>query len=146
MRVYAGAYAIDCPVSSFIFMTTLFLSLFLGFCKRYGEVSSKQQRTRLNLREYTPQLLDVYVGITATLTIMSYALYTLEGRTISSFSSNRLVYSIFFVVYGILRYVYMLHVKKNVDDPTENLYRDKTLMATCILFVLYWVALYLKII
>ena len=116
LRVYAGAYAIEVPVSSFIFMATLFLSLFLGFTKRKGELIRSGSEGRAVLEKYSLKVIDQYIIISATLTIMCYALYTLEPSTIARFSTNRLIYSVIFVIYGMFRYVYIL-------DKDEKLMR-----------------------
>ena len=146
LRVYAGAYAIEVPVSSFIFMTTLFLALFLGFTKRKSELLKSGIHTRQVLAKYSEAMVNQYIIITATLTIMCYALYTLEPQTLNRFDTNRLIYSVIFVVYGMFRYIYILNSSSDADDPTENLFKDKGLMLACILFVVYVLAIFLKII
>ncbi len=145
LRVYAGAYAIDVPVSSFIFMATLFLSLFLGFTKRKGELMRRGSDGRAVLEQYPLKVIDQYIIISATLTIMCYALYTLEPSTIARFSTNRLIYSVIFVIYGMFRYVYILDKDESIEDPTDGLYKDKGLIGVCILYVLYVLAIFAEI-
>lgn len=146
LRVYAGAYAIGVPVSSFIFMTTLFLSLFLGFTKRKAELSGTGSQTRKVLRVYSEAMINQYIIISAALTIMCYALYTLEPSTIARFETNRLIYSIVFVIYGIFRYIAILDGNENIEDPTENLLKDKGLISACALYVLYVFLLFINLI
>ena len=146
LRVYAGAYAIGVPVSSFIFMTTLFLSLFLGFTKRKAELIRSGSEGREVLEKYSKEMVNQYIVISVALTIMCYALYTLEPSTIARFSTNRLIYSVIFVIYGMFRYIYILDKDENVEDPTESLYRDKGLMGVCILYVLYVLAIFAEIV
>lgn len=146
LRVYAGAYAIFVPVSSFIFMTTLFLSLFLAFTKRKGEMSKTGEQGREVLQFYNPTNINYYILMTATLTIMSYGLYTVEPITIERFGTNRLVYSLVFVIYGMFRYLYILDIKENSEDPTENLFRDPGLLAVCLIYVAYILSIFLEII
>ena len=146
LRVYAGAYAIGVPVSSFIFMTTLFLSLFLGFTKRKAELIRSGSEGREVLEKYSKEMVNQYIVISVALTIMCYALYTLEPSTIARFSTNRLIYSVIFVIYGMFRYIYILDKDENVEDPTESLYRDKGLMGACILYVLYVLAIFAEIV
>ena len=146
LRVYAGAYAIEVPVSSFIFMTTLFLALFLGFTKRKSELLKSGSHTRQVLAKYSEAMVNQYIIITATLTIMCYALYTLEPQTLNRFDTNRLIYSVIFVVYGMFRYIYILNSSSDADDPTENLFKDRGLMLACVLFVTYVLAIFLKIV
>ena len=112
LRVYAGAYAIGVPVSSFIFMTTLFLSLFLGFTKRKAELIRSGSEGREVLEKYSKEMVNQYIVISVALTIMCYALYTLEPSTIARFSTNRLIYSVIFVIYGMFRYFYIFLIAK----------------------------------
>ena len=145
LRVYAGAYAIGVPVSSYIFMTTLFLSLFLGFSKRLSE-AAKHKETRQVLQLYSLEGLKAYALITAALTIMSYALYTLEAATLERFETNRMIYSVVFVVYGIFHYLNIITTPSSEEDPTENLYRDKPLFLTCLAYLVYVFLIFVKII
>lgn len=131
LRVYAGAYAIDVSVSSFLFMTTFFLALFLAFSKRKSELSKTGETTRSVLKKYSAEIINQYMIISAGLTILCYSLYTLEPNTIEHFGTNRLIYSVFFVTYGIFRYMYLLNFLGEIEDPTEAVYADKGLFLTC---------------
>ena len=146
LRVYAGAYAIGVPVSSYIFMTTLFISLFLGFTKRKIELSHSGTITREVLKNYSDNMVTQYIVISVALTIMCYALYTLEPSTIERFGTNRLIYSVIFVLYGMFRYLYILDQHEDVEDPTENVLTDKGLIAVCILYVAYILGIFTHII
>lgn len=146
LRVYTGAYAIGVPVSSYIFMTTLFLSLFLGFTKRKMELLHSGTTTRKVLQNYSESMVNQYIVISIALTIMCYALYTLEPTTIEHFGTNRLIYSVIFVIYGMFRYLYILDKHSEVEDPTENVLKDKGLIGACAAFVLYVVAIFTNIV
>lgn len=146
LRVYAGAYAIQVPVSGFIFMTTLFLSLFLGFTKRKAELMGTKEKTRAVLKNYSLQNIDQFILISATLTIVSYALYTLEPTTVERFGSNSLIFSCLFVVYGIFRYISLLFSSASCEDPTENLFQDRGLLITCVGYVIYLMFVFVHII
>lgn len=137
LRVYAGAYAIDVQVSSFLFMTTFFLALFLAFSKRKSELCKTGELTRSVLKKYSAEIINQYIIITAGLTILCYSLYTLEPHTVERFGSNRLIYSVFFVTYGIFRYMYLLNFLEEIEDPTEAIYEDKGLFLTCVGFCVY---------
>ncbi len=145
LRVYAGAYAIHEPVSSFIFMTTLFLSLFLGFAKRKGELLRHGTASRTVLKKYGKEMLNAYLAVTMALTIMSYALWTMETNTKANLGTHRMIYSIVFVVFGMFWYVYILDKYNGSEDPTENLYKDKALLLTCCTFVGYVLLLFLNV-
>lgn len=137
LRVYAGAYAIDVQVSSFLFMTTFFLALFLAFSKRKAELCKSGETTREVLKKYSAEIINQYIIISAGLTILCYSLYTLEPHTIEHFGTNRLIYSVFFVTYGIFRYIYLLNFLEEIEDPTEAIYADKGLFLTCAGFCAY---------
>lgn len=146
LRVYAGAYAIGVPVSSFIFMATLFLSLFLAFTKRKAELLSSGDRARAVLKMYSLEIINQYIVIAAALTILCYALYTLEPSTLARFDTNRLIYSVILVIYGMFRYIYVLDRPESSEDPTENLFKDKGLIGVCVLYVAYVLAIFMNII
>lgn len=146
LRVYAGAYAISVPVSSYIFMTTLFVSLFLGFTKRKMELQNSGATTRKVLKSYSDNMVTQYIVISVALTIMCYALYTLEPSVIARFATNRLIYSVIFVIYGMFRYLYILDKYKDVEDPTENVLTDRGLIAICVLYVLYVLAIFVGVV
>lgn len=146
LRVYAGAYAIDVEVSSFLFMTTFFLSLFLAFSKRKAELSKTGEETRAVLKKYSVEIINQYIIISAGLTILCYSLYTLEPHTIEHFGTNRLIYSVFFVTYGIFRYMYLLNFLEEIEDPTEAVYSDKGLFLTCLGFCLYIFLILFKVV
>lgn len=137
LRVYAGAYAIEVQVSSFLFMTTFFLALFLAFSKRKSELTKTGESTRAVLKKYSAEIINQYIIISAGLTILCYSLYTLEPKTIEHFGTNRLIYSVFFVTYGIFRYMYLLNFLEEIEDPTEAVYADKGLFLTCLGFCGY---------
>ena len=142
LRVYAGAYAVGVTVSSFLFLVMLFVSLFLAFGKRKSELS---KRTRRVLSGYKKETIDKYLTLLAGAVIVSYALYTLDPNTLLKFG-NRLIYSVIFVVYGIFRYMAELDKSDSYDDPTDNLYKDKMLIATCVILVSYIVLIAANII
>ncbi|MCL2748723.1 MAG: UbiA prenyltransferase family protein [Alphaproteobacteria bacterium] len=136
LRVYAGAYAIGVPVSSYLFMVTLFLSLFLAFGKRKAELAKQDRGTRKALDGYAIGTVEKYLVILAGAVIISYALYTLDANTIARFG-NRLIYSVVFVMLGMFQYQAQLDKSGDFDDPTDNLYKDKILVAICATYAAY---------
>lgn len=146
LRLYAGAYAIGVPVSHFIFLTTLFLALFLGFSKRKVEMLGTHHKTRDVLKYYTLANINCFTVIAAGMVIIFYALYTIEPRTIARFGTDKLIYSIVFVVYGVFRYFQILDRPENTEDPTENLLKDFGLLSVCFLYVVYVVLIFMKVI
>ena len=94
-------------------------------------------KARKVLQHYALCNIDTYITITAALTIISYALYTVEPETVIRFGSNAPVYTIILVVYGVFRYLYILDKTAPLEDPTENLLKDKGLLGVCFIYVIY---------
>jgi 4-hydroxybenzoate polyprenyltransferase len=139
LRIYAGAYAIGAIVSGYMFMVTLFISMFLALGKRKAELAKLGVATRRSLAGYKTAAIDQYITLFAAAVIISYSLYALDQDTVSRFG-NALIYSVVFVIYGICRYMAELDGSANYDDPTDNLYRDKSLMLVCAAYAAYVIA------
>ncbi|GHS88624.1 decaprenyl-phosphate phosphoribosyltransferase [Campylobacterota bacterium] len=144
LRVYAGAYAIGVTVSSYLYLTMLFLSMFLAFGKRKSEILRISAVSRKSLEGYSVAIIDKYLSILCSAVIISYALYTMDANIIARFDTNRLIYSEIFIVYGMLRYLGELERSSDFDDPTDNLYRDKPLIAVGFLYAIYILLLFTK--
>jgi 4-hydroxybenzoate polyprenyltransferase len=148
LRVLAGAYAIDVPVSGWILLCTLFIALFLGFAKRRSELVQHAESGRVSERKvlqlYSVDFIDQMLTIAAAGTVICYALYTVAPRTVEVFGTDKLIYTTIFVVYGILRYLYLIHMTDSTESPTAAVTHDGPIIATvvlwvgaCILFI-YW--------
>jgi 4-hydroxybenzoate polyprenyltransferase len=146
LRVVAGGIAVQVPSSHWILTTTIFLSLFLGFGKRKGEIAlsvgCSNDDSRPVLRNYSVQLLDQFLVVCATASIMSYALFALSDYTFARFGTRNLVYTTPFVIFGIFRYFYLIEFTNFYENPTEALFTDRPLM----LSILLWVACVVTII
>lgn len=132
LRVIGGADAIHVEATGWIVVTTFFLSLFLGFGKRRGEMLHLEHRGsghRQVLGRYDPDLLDQIVVSTGTIAIISYALYTLDAGVAAKFGTNKLFYTVPFVAYGVFRYIHLLRESKDAD-PTEVVTSDKGIILT----------------
>jgi 4-hydroxybenzoate polyprenyltransferase len=139
LRVITGAEAIGVEFSSWLVLCTFMLALFLGFGKRRHELVLLEQNANSHrpiLGEYSPQFLDIMMAIVTAATVMSYLLYTMDPETIARFHSRRLIYSGVFVLYGIFRYLYLIHQKSSGGNPTDMLYRDRSLFVAVVLWVL----------
>ncbi len=126
MRVAAGALAIDVAVSNWILVCTLLLALFLALSKRRHELSlleSQADRHRQSLRDYSPYLLDQMIGVATSATLVTYLIFTLSAETVAKFGSN-MVLTVPFVLYGIFRYLYLVHAKDGGGRPEETLLTD----------------------
>jgi 4-hydroxybenzoate polyprenyltransferase len=133
LRVLGGAAAINVPVSSWMVLTAIFISLFLAISKRRGELSQvintdNIEKQRKVLKEYSIQFADQLNTIAAAGTIISYALYTVSERTVTIFGTEKLVYTTPFVIYGIFRYMYLMHKKNMGESPTSIVTKDIPIM------------------
>jgi 4-hydroxybenzoate polyprenyltransferase len=143
LRVVAGAEAIDVPVSNWLYLCTLCLALFLGFCKRRHELlllEGDATAHRANLADYSPALLDQVIGITTAMTLVSYALYTMSSDTIAKFGTDNLKLTIPFVFYGVFRYLYLVYKKSQGGSPERILLSDNPMRWTVALYALVVVA------
>lgn len=140
LRVVAGAFAIDVSVSSWMIITTIFISLFLGISKRRAELSGPNQenleKQRKVLSDYDVAFVDQMNTIAATGTIISYALYTVSEKAIQSFHSEMLIYTTPFVIYGIFRYLFLLHKKNLGESPTQIVTRDIPIIINSLIWLI----------
>lgn len=133
IRVIIGAIAIDVTTSQWIIATTFAVSLVLGFGKRRHELLSLKNDAaehREILGEYTSQLLNIMICISASITAVSYMFYTME----SGFS--QLLYTFPLVLYALFRYLYLVYDKNKGGKPEEDLIGDKGIIITVILWCL----------
>ena len=128
LRVYAGAVAISVPVSSWMFVTTLCLALYLAAVKRRQELVQTTQEGRAVLQKYTVSLVDRYAEMSATGALLFYSLFVMNARP-------EMVMTIPFVLFGLFRYWYVGEVLEEGESPTDALFADKQLMVT----VLGWI-------
>ncbi len=137
LRALAGAVAIGVAFSHWLLICTLLLALFLALAKRRQELTllaeGAAQHRRI-LGEYSPYLLDQMIAVVTASTVVSYALYTLAPETVSRFGTDRLVWTLPFVLYGILRYLYLVHQKEVGGNPTEVLLNDRPILVTVALW------------
>ena len=125
MRVYAGAVAISVPVSSWMFVTTLCLALYLAAIKRRQELTQTSQEGRKVLENYSISLVDRYAEMAATGALLFYSLFVMNARP-------EMVFTIPFVLFGLFRYWYVAEIQKGGESPTDALLNDKQLMITVV--------------
>lgn len=139
LRILVGTAGVGIAPSQWLLLCGLMVTLFLGFAKRRAEllVAVEQgSRTRKVLVQYDAPLLDVMIAITATSTVITYGLYTVNAETIRIHGTSYLIYTLPFVLYGIMRYIFRLHHHRRGEDPARELFTDPHLIAT----VLGWAA------
>jgi 4-hydroxybenzoate polyprenyltransferase len=139
MRLVAGAAAVDVRPSIWLLLCGGLLALYLGFAKRRHELlllGGGSHSHRAVLAKYNTPFLDQLSVVLLSVTIVSYIMYTLESETSQLVGNDALTYSTAFVLYGVLRYLYLVH--RNADgNPTETLLTDRPLMAAVVLWGLY---------
>ncbi|GIV19532.1 MAG: decaprenyl-phosphate phosphoribosyltransferase [Armatimonadota bacterium] len=136
LRALAGAVAIDVNISGWLLACTTLLALFLGFCKRRQEIITLGEEAvnhRVTLGEYSVGLLDQFISIVSSATIITYALYTIQSTTAAQ--HENLKYTIPLVMYGIFRYLYLVHRKDLGGAPEQVLLEDRGIQATIFLWI-----------
>ena len=139
LRVVGGALLINVPTSEWLIICTVLLSLFLGFSKRRHEITILETQAnthRAVLAHYSPYFLDQMIGIVTASTVMSYALYTISEETVKKFGTTHLIYTVPFVLYGIFRYLYLVHKKEEGGNPTKLALTDRPLLLNIILWII----------
>jgi 4-hydroxybenzoate polyprenyltransferase len=139
LRVLAGAVLIGVRTSEWLIICTVLLSLFLGFSKRRHELKFLEggaNTHRSVLQYYSPYFLDQMIGIVTATTVMSYALYTISEETVRKFNTRQLLYTVPFVLYGIFRYLYLVHKKEEGGNPARLMLTDMPLLVNIVLWII----------
>ncbi len=135
-RAAAGAFVINVAISPWLILCTLMLALFLGLSKRRAELISVQLSgtpgTRRILEEYSPALLDQMIVIVTSVSLMSYSLYTVTSPMAQT--HHYLMLTIPFVIYGIFRYLYLMHRHSLGESPDAVLVEDKPMLVNILLW------------
>jgi 4-hydroxybenzoate polyprenyltransferase len=123
IRAIAGSVALAVPISDWLFLCTTMVALFLA--------------------HYNVAFLDQMISVTTSSTVLTYALYTLSPEVSSRIGTHNLKWTVPFVLFGIFRYLYLVHVRKVPGDPTATLFADvpsvvNVIAYACVVFaVLY---------
>ena len=139
MRLVAGAVAISVTPSIWLLLCGGLLALYLGFAKRRHELvllGGGSRAHRSVLGSYSTPFLDQLSVVLLSVTVVSYIMYTLESDTARIVGSETLSYSTAFVLYGVFRYLYLVH-RNEGGNPTETLLTDRPLMAAVVLWGAY---------
>ncbi|MCX7919199.1 MAG: decaprenyl-phosphate phosphoribosyltransferase [bacterium] len=146
LRAYAGVVVHPgLTASKWLLMCAFFLALFLIISKRRHELillDDKANEHRQVLLEYSPGFLDQMVAIVTSMTVFSYALYTISRETIEKFHTHSLILTFPFVLFGILRYLYLVYKRGQGGEPEIILLQDKPLLIN----ILFWLILVIIII
>lgn len=138
LRAIAGAIVIDVAFSSWLLLCTFMLSLFWGFSKRRGELDlleGNAGKHRKILNEYSTSFLDLMMSIVATMTLMSYVMYTISASTIQNLGTDKMIYTVPIVVYAIFRSLYIIYIKNMGHNPTKAILTDRSVLASGFLWL-----------
>jgi 4-hydroxybenzoate polyprenyltransferase len=145
LRILGGAFIINVEISSWLMLTTMFISLFLAVMKRRSELKhvtgEDSASTRKVLVHYSTNFLDQMSTVTSAGVIICYALYTVSQRTVSIFKTEHLIYTTPFVVFGIFRYMYLVYIGKKGENTSELLLSDLPMIVNILLYIITVIAI-----
>jgi len=131
LRAIAGAVAVDVPIGHWLLVCTTLLALFLALSKRRHELTLLAEGAtdhRRILEEYSPYWLDQMIGVVTSSTLIAYTVYATSSDTAVRLGTAKLGLTIPFVLYGIFRYLYLVHQKSGGGSPATMLLTDRPLL------------------
>ncbi len=138
LRAVGGAVAIDVSISHWLLVCTILLALFMALAKRRHELvllADGATGHRPILGEYSPYLLDQMIAVVTASTLVAYIFYTISPETAEKFGTEWLGLTIPFPLYGIFRYLYLVHQREGGGSPSDLLLNDRPLLACVALWV-----------
>jgi 4-hydroxybenzoate polyprenyltransferase len=138
LRAIAGAVAIEVEISHWLLVCTLLLAVFIALAKRRHELvllSGSATSHRPILSEYTPYLLDQMIAVVTASMLIAYVFYTISPDTQQKFGTPWLGLTIPFPLYGILRYLYLVHQREGGGSPSDLLLTDRPMLVCVVLWV-----------
>jgi 4-hydroxybenzoate polyprenyltransferase len=139
IRAVAGAVVIGVEISAWLVVCTTLLALFLGFGKRRHELMLLEEQAtghRKSLSEYSPYFLDQMISVVTASTVVAYAFYTLSHEVKVKLGASHMELTIPFVLYGVFRYLYLIHQKEGGGSPTRMLLTDRPILVNVILWLI----------
>lgn len=140
LRAIAGAVIVNVRFSHWLILCTFMLSLFWGFSKRRGELillEDDAESHRKILKEYSVQFLDLMMGISSTMTLMSYTLYTVSPETKEHLGTDKIYLTIPIVVYAVFRSLYITYIKNMSHNPTKAILSDISVLISGIVWIIF---------
>ena len=136
LRAWAGAVLLDVAMSHWLVLCTGLIALFLGFVKRRQEMVGAQEAhtARPILREYSLPFLDQMIAVVTSSTVLAYALYAFSSEVAEKLDTPYLGFTIPFVLFGIFRYLYLVHQRGEGDNPTELVLSDRPFVVNVLLW------------
>lgn len=148
LRIYAGGIISQTPVSHWLAIMVLLLSLFLALAKRRDDIvlsSTTGGQMRKSVQQYNLEFINSCLSIFAGVIIVAYILYTLSPEVADRFNTNWLFLTSLFVIAGIMRYLQITYVEENSGSPTSIFFKDKFIIITLIGWVIsFYIIIYLK--
>ena len=138
IRVVAGGLVIAVPISSWLLICATLLALLMSMGKRRHELlllENKAVEHRPILKEYSSYLLDQMIAVVTASTLIAYCLYTISEETVEKFGTSHLVWTAPFVLYGIFRYLYLVHLKGKGGSPEEIIIQDRPMLLNIVLWI-----------
>jgi len=139
LRAVAGAVVVNVDISHWLLVCTILLALFISLVKRRHELvllASGATSHRPILGEYSPYLLDQMIAVVTASTLISYIFYTISPETEEKFGTHWLGLTIPFPLYGIFRYLYLVHQREGGGSPADLLITDRPLLVCVTLWAL----------
>ena len=139
LRAIAGAVAIDVEINHWLLILTILLALFLALSKRRHELvllANGATGHRPILEEYSPYLLDQMIAVVTASTLVSYVISTVSPETVQKYHTDYLGLTVVFPLYGIFRYLYLVHKKEGGGSPADMLLNDRPLLVCVALWAL----------
>jgi 4-hydroxybenzoate polyprenyltransferase len=139
LRAVAGAVAVNVEISHWLLVCTILLALFISLAKRRHELlllSDGAPSHRPILGEYSPYLLDQMIAVVTASTLIAYVFYTISPETAQKFGTEWLGLTVPFPLYGIFRYLYLVHRREGGGSPADLLLTDRPLLVCVMLWVL----------
>jgi 4-hydroxybenzoate polyprenyltransferase len=139
IRAAAGAVAVHVDISHWLLVCTILLALFIALAKRRHEIvllADGATGHRPILGEYSPYLLDQMIGVVTASTVIAYIFYTVSPETQQKFGTPWLGLTIPFPLYGIFRYLYLVHRRDGGGSPADLLLTDRPLLACVALWAI----------
>jgi len=141
LRILTGTLGLGITPSAWLLLCGLMVTLFLGFSKRRAELlmleasGADGNQTRRVLDDYSPAMLEQFIAVTAACTVLSYGLYTVSPQTTALHGNGDLIWTLPFVVYGIFRYLFLLHQRAKGTDTAKDLLTDRHLLLTVVSWI-----------
>jgi 4-hydroxybenzoate polyprenyltransferase len=137
LRVAAGGFVIGAELSPWLILCTFFAACMIACCKRRAELLSAgdSKAARAVLADYSLPFLDLFITIAASASMITYALYTVSDRTVAFLGTGDLIYTIPLVLYGLLRYLFLVYRYRKGEDPAVLIARDFGMIVAILLWL-----------